>query len=200
MGSKSGRKRRNREQQLKKRRETKASSASQPAPSSNKAPSSKTRDAAPASAPAEVPVPPPTPVEAQPRDEQGPSWSPPLDTAGHGLDLSPLPLTKADAATVPAKPDSDEPVTAPRAHEETPARVAFGTRETLAAVDRLETRVDRLTDWFGGFSAWYQFAVMSQADLEGQRARRHRLLVAAMGLIFLPVIVLAVVAIRSGWL
>jgi len=77
--------------------------------------------------------------------------------------------------------------------------VARGARETLDAVHRLETHLDRLTDWMGRFTAWYQFAAVAETDLDARREQRRRGLVSGMVLLFAPLLILAVVAIRRGW-
>jgi hypothetical protein len=65
----------------------------------------------------------------------------------------------------------------------------------------METRVDRLTEWLGAFTAWYQYEHLVEGDRVGDEVRsRHRhILVAAMLGIFLPLILVLVLGGRFGW-
>lgn len=219
MGSKSGRKRRRREQQQK----AKAKKKPAPAPKTptpevdpaldDAAGSDSHRaggDAAPPPEPAHKVT---TRVESPAATtaksdhavvaEKGPVWTPPAGapppTAADTPDGSPpdVPLAPLPLMGSAKPPRSGSPRTA--SVKQASEYVLYGAHESLDAIHRLETRVDRLTEWLGGFSAWYQHAAMAQADLEGRRDRRRRLLVFGMMIVFAPIIILGIVAIRSGW-
>lgn len=197
MGSKSGRRRRDRESKLRRADDT-----------SHVPASSRKEEPAAGDAPAEsVGAPGPGSRDLEP----GPTWAaptpqPPAADAQEAL----LPLSSPPPTGSAAGPASLSGAASPRDDASAPVRaqlsdpgvtVAHGARETLDAIRRMETRVDRLTEWLGAFTAWYQHEHRREGGLFGDAVRsRHRhLLVAAMLGIFLPVIVGLVLGARFGW-
>ena len=141
---------------------------------------------------------------AEPALEAGPEWPPPSVPLGAAppprAPEAHRPDPKAGAAAA-LSPAPRLALAAPAAEEAQLAdprvTVAYGARETLDAIRRLEAQVDGLTDWLGAFTAWYEREHRHGSDA---RARRQLLLVAAMLAVFLPVIVAVALVARFGWL
>lgn len=216
MGSKSGRKRRRRERKLKAGADSAGSKPQEPVrePVQEVEPAPEVesvQEAESVQEPVREPVPAEPVREVEPtkeaeateggdRDERpGPAWTPPPGPAPHGEKAEPaLPITSAAAPSAPT-PDEEAP-TREAALADPGVAIAHGARETLEAIRRLETRVDRLSEWLGGFTAWYQYSQQSDSQVgEDVRAARRRRLVAAMVALFLVPIVLLVLAIRFDW-
>lgn len=197
MGSKSGRKRRDRERKL--RRPEDRAEVPTNGPTGERAAEETPDETVPATG------------SASPELEPGPLWAPPTvqppvpHTPEPRLPLSspPPPMSPVgygapqNASSLPG--DASAPV---RAQLSDPGvSVAHGARETLDAIRRMETRVDRLTEWLGAFTAWYQNEHLVEGDRVGDegRSRRRHLLVAAMLGIFLPLILVLVLGGHFNW-
>ena len=197
MGSKSGRKRRERERKL--RRDEDKPNVPTNGPIGERAAEGALAETVPVTG------------SASPELDPGPLWTPPTvpppvpETPEARLPLSSPPPAKAPVGDGAPRDLSSATGDAPapmRAQLSDPGvSVAHGARETLDAIRRMETRVDRLTEWLGAFTAWYQNEHLVEGDRVGDegRSRRRHLLVAAMLGIFLPLILVLVLGGHFNW-
>ncbi len=190
MGSKSGRKRRRRERNLGGKKSAPKDTESAAAPN-------------PESVAAEQQEPEPEPVV-----ESDPSDSGPADPgSGRPTPMEPGPVwTPLQAA--PANHERTAVRQPDRAPEDPPERarvadprtaVALGAQETLDAIQRLETRLDRLADWMSAYAAWSGVRSQAHQDVSRRAALHQRRVVALMLAICLPVMVLLAAGIRFSW-